>query len=189
MATNDAKMVTVAKPKVGGAIYRAPVGSTLPTDATTALTAPFKCLGYISQDGISNANSPKIEVIRAWGGDQVLHVQTERPDDFKTVLIEGLNVEVLKTVYGDDKVTGTLENGIVIEAGAEPKESAYVIEKIYVDGVVSRTVIPCGTITQLDEIKYKDNEPVAYGITISAKPSPSHPSHKEYIKKGTGVTK
>ena len=34
---SDAKKVTVSKPKVGGAVYRAPLGTTPPTDATTAL--------------------------------------------------------------------------------------------------------------------------------------------------------
>ena len=33
----DAKNVTAAKPKVGGAIWRAPLGTPLPTDAKTAL--------------------------------------------------------------------------------------------------------------------------------------------------------
>ena len=40
--------VSVGKPAVGGAIYRAAKGTTLPTDATTALGSSFKQLGYVS---------------------------------------------------------------------------------------------------------------------------------------------
>ena len=65
----DAKLVTVSKPKVGGAVWRAPLGTTLPTDATTALDKAFKSLGYISEDGMTNANSPESDSIKAWGGD------------------------------------------------------------------------------------------------------------------------
>ena len=43
--------VSAGKPKVSGAVYRAALGSTLPTDATTSLDAAFKELGYVSEDG------------------------------------------------------------------------------------------------------------------------------------------
>ena len=39
---NTVSNVTAGKPKIGGAVFRAALGSTLPTDATTALDAAFK---------------------------------------------------------------------------------------------------------------------------------------------------
>ena len=94
----DVKNVTSAKPKVGGAVYSAPLGTTLPTDATTALDKAFKTLGYISEDGFTNKNSPSSENVKAWGGDTVLITQKEKEDTFGYTLIESLNVEVFKGV-------------------------------------------------------------------------------------------
>ena len=45
-----AKNVTTGKPKTGGAVFRAPLGTALPTDAKTALDEAFKNLGYCSED-------------------------------------------------------------------------------------------------------------------------------------------
>ena len=96
--SNNAKNVTTGKPRTAGAVWRAPLGSTLPTDAKTALDAAFVCLGYVSEDGLSNSNAPDSDTVKAWGGDPVLYTSNGKEDTFGLTLIEAANVEVLKAV-------------------------------------------------------------------------------------------
>lgn len=179
----DAKNVTASKPKVGGAIHRAVLGTALPKDSAEKLNDAFKSLGHVSEDGMTNSNSPNTETVKAWGGEIVMAYQSDKPDTFKLTLIEGTNVEVLKTIYGDDNVNGTMETGISIKANrAEQVESSYVVDMILKKGAAKRIVIPCGRITEVGEIVYKDNATVAYPVTVMAFPDSEGNTHYEYIK-------
>ena len=181
---NQPKYVTSAKPKVGGSIYSAPIGTALPTDATTALNAAFKCLGYVSDDGVQNSDDRKANDIKSWGGDIVNSVQTEKTDTFKYTLIEALNVDVLKEIYGDSNVTGDLDTGITVKSNStELDEHVIVIEMVLRNNVLKRIVLPSAKVTDVGEIKYKDGDNVGYETTVTCFPDDNSNTHYEYIVK------
>ena len=127
---NTATNVSASKPAVGGAISNAVLveGLTIPTSTSAALTG-FNNLGYVSEDGVTNSNSPASEDIKAWGGDTVLNTQTEKADTFAFKLIEVLNENVLKTVYTTGNVSTGEGGETVIKANASEMEaSAWVID-------------------------------------------------------------
>jgi hypothetical protein len=180
---NVASNVSAGKPKTTGAIWVAPKGSTLPTDTATTLDAAFKCLGYCSDDGLTNSTDLESETIKAWGGDTVLTIQTSKEDRFGFTLIEVLNEDVLKFVYGSTNVSGTLSTGLTVTANnADVEEVAIVIDMIMRDNTAKRIVIPDCKISEFGDVVYSDSEAVGYETTVTCMPDSSGNTHYEYIK-------
>lgn len=185
----DAKLVSSAKPAIAGAISSATIGTELPTDATTKLNEAFKNLGYISDDGLTNEDTRETEELKAWGGDVVDISQTGKSDKFKYTLIEVLNVDVLKEVYGPDNVTGDLASGIKIEVNSkELPDHPLVVDMLLKNGAKKRIVIPNAKVLEVGEITYADSELAGYETTIQALPDSNGNTHYEYIKGASEVT-
>ena len=182
----DTAYVTTGKPKVAGAVYRAPKGTALPTTATETLNGAFVDMGYISEDGVTNSNSPTTDKIKEWGGQTVLVVATDKPDSFKLTFLEALNYNVLEMVYGANNVT---LNGstISVQANADAlEENSYVIDMVMTGGSLHRIVIPAGSLSALGDVVYKSNEAVGYEVTLEALPDSGGNNHYEYYSLAGG---
>lgn len=178
---NNPKNVSVGKPMADGAVFVAPSGTAVPTDATTPLAEAFLNVGFISEDGVTNAIETETEEIKAWGGDIVLEPQTSRKETFAYTMIETNEVS-MKQAFGEENVNVGEDGSIsVVHNGKEKSEYVYVIEVLMTGNRVKRQVIPRGKVTELGEIVYVDNEPIGYETTISALVDDSGNTAYEYI--------
>ena len=192
---NTKTNVSTGKPAVAGAIYRGILGEglTIPTDATTDLDSDFKCLGYVSEDGLKNAMSGDIDEIKAWGGDPVLVTSDNKEDKFTCTLLEVMNEDVLKAVFVDENVNvtaATVSSPKKIDVkvnGAEQPYVCFVVEMILQGGNPKRIVIPKGKISEVGEITYKDDEAIGYEITIEAAKDSNGNTHYEYMTVGDAL--
>lgn len=185
MANVNASNITVGKPKIGGAVYTAVLGTAVPTDAKSELNAAFKSLGYCSDDGIKNKATSSSDTINAWGGDTVLDVDKEFTDEFTITLLESLNTDVLKEVFGQSEVSGDTETGVTVDVKANTRGyRALVVDMVLAEGtMLKRIVVPECKLTEVGEVTYKDDDAVAYECTFKARPDDKGSYHKEYIIK------
>ena len=181
---NTVTNVTTGKPKTTGGIWVGPLDATAPSDASTNLSADFVCLGYASEDGVTNTFSPDTDTIRAWGGDTVLTPVNGKEDTFTFTLIEALNEDVLKLVFGSSNVTGALGTGLTVKANNDDTDDvSLVFEMVLRGGVLKRIYLPICHVTEVGEITYTDGDAVGYEVTVTAQPDSYGNSHYEYILK------
>ena len=178
----ESKNVSAAAPRVTGAIFVAPKGTDLPTDAKSKLPEAYKELGYVSDSGLVNSNSPSTTDVKEWGGLVVMSTLTDKPDTFKFKLIEVLSVEVLKTVYGSANVTE--EKGkITIKAKAEdPENMVWVFDMMLSGKKLKRIVVSDGKITTIGDIEYTKANALGFDLTVAAYPDADNSTHTEYIE-------
>lgn len=148
---------------VTGGVYGAPAGTTLPTTVGGALAGAFVELGYLSEEGITQAIDESISDIRAWqNGDIVRKVQDSHDVTFALSLLE-TNAENLATYYGN------YDAGVVEVRGDTGTRQAWVINIVDGDHDL-RIVIPDGQVTDRGDIQYVNGNAIMYPLTISAYP-------------------
>lgn len=104
MADMDVSQVTIGAALSSGAIFVAPKGTTLPTDASTALPNTYIKLGYTSDAGVQISESTSSESIRAWEERiEVYNARTEYTESIAFMPIQ-CNADVAKLMWGNDMV-------------------------------------------------------------------------------------
>lgn len=168
-------MGTAANVRVGvtGAVYSAPTGTPLPTDAEATLNVAFHDLGYISDDGVVEGISTDSTKIKAWGGDTVREVQTSHDVTYKFTMLETTD-ETQQIYYG------SASGGVVEVTSAQGERGEWVVQVIDGDQLI-RIVIPDGQVTDRGDVTYHTDDATGYEVTITAYPDESGVKAYKYI--------
>lgn len=177
-------LVSTGKPKSGGAVFVAPAGTAVPTDALTELSEAFKCLGCISEDGVVNTQSSESEDFADWEGDTVDTSRTKYTETLQMTFLEAANPDVLSYVYGESHVDVDESGNISIEhTGDDRDECVLVVDTILKGKRIDRLVAPRSVVGEIGDVSRKRNELMGYPATIKALAGSDGVPVHEYIGK------
>jgi hypothetical protein len=148
-----------------GAIWKAPIGSTLPTDSTTALDPAFHNLGY-TKSGFVFTPSRKTQPVTGWQSLNTLRLLvTEKTNKLGFELLQS-NADTLALAWDGTVVPGTgTAFTINVPDGVVADEYAYVVDMI--DGTVSyRFVLQRGALLTPPTIKGDRTAETSYAFEI-----------------------
>lgn len=142
--------------------------ATAPTGTASALTG-FTEVGYISEDGITEARERSVENRRAWqNGEVVRTLSTEGNLTYTFTMIE-TNLATIETYYGVEVTQSATEGEFVINPTATGGRKQFVITVI--DGSeIERHFIPQGEITEVGEKVIVNGDVIGYEVTLTAYP-------------------
>jgi hypothetical protein len=188
---SDVQEIAAPSPKVTGGVLVAPLGTTLPTDAISALDPGFVKLGRVSVDGVDRTEDRPNTEINDWGGDLIAVLQDKYGITLKFKLLQLMNADVQAAAHGNANVTvsaATPSSGTEIKAKMNAKlldYGSWVIDAYY-QQMSMRLVVPYGRITMVGPLKWVHKELAAYDLTL--KPFPDTDNNHAYEYWNDGVT-
>lgn len=145
----------------------APVGSTAPTDTTTALNAAFVSVGYVSEEGLVAGLTTDTTEIKNWKGTTVKKVQTSSEITFKLKFLE-ITRKTLE-LYTGGRFGGTNILGI---DGPVRDPRAWVFDVLDPTNTWLRIYAPNAEITDRDDWDMS-NANAGLAVTMTAYPGTS----------------
>jgi hypothetical protein len=168
--------IYTAEPLCSGTVSVAPLGTALPVDPLTelsAISAAWVDLGFTGADGFVEKNDRKIDLKRAFGGEAVKTLQSEYSATLEFTFLESLNADVLSAVFGPTNVvvtTATANHGTqvaVFKNSRKLPHQAWVINTFDDEtNAVYRNVVGNGQIIMVAEIKVVHTDVIEYKVTI-----------------------
>jgi hypothetical protein len=161
---------TKARVGITGAIYGAPLGSTAPTDATTALAGAYVDLGYISEDGIEEAWDDSVTRFVAWQNATVIRsAVTDSVGTLKFTMLETKRTTLENFYRGSTVTTPSAGNYKLAVKPIVSAPKAWVFD--VVDGAkLIRTYVGNGEITERGSVMWANGEMAMYPVTLTFYP-------------------
>jgi len=169
---NSTANITATTPRSEGEFFRAALGTTVPDDAKTALAEPFKLQGYTDEDGFTVAVERETTDKKAYGGVTVYTTQDNYGVTLTVTVLETMNIETKRTVFGDENVTQDAVSGMITTRYNSKRlpNSVFIADHLTDQGF-KRQIVENGLVTGVGDIQFVHNEMVKYQLTITAYPN------------------
>lgn len=151
-----------------GTCELAPLGTTLPTNAGSALEGAFVDLGEISEDGLESSFEVKSKSIKNWSGQVLRIVNAETTATFKLTFME-TNEAVLNLFYGAALESQLGNYSRVLLANPDTTAQAMVLTVVdSASDAIKRYVLPQVVVSERDTVNEKNGEASSYTCTVTA---------------------
>lgn len=164
----DAAKVRVA---VTGAVYTGPTSATAPTSATSSVPATYNDMGYISEDGVTEAYDEDVQDVQAWQGGAIVRTlisSSKATLAFTMIESKASTLELYHKGSTMEDLGGG--NGYKIDV-----KTPNVVRKKFILDVLDgnthlRIYVPDGEVTERGEITYVNDETISYPVTVTCYP-------------------
>lgn len=149
---------------IDGALYSAPVGTTLPASAVAALDEDFVGHGFWSSEGVTESSSKSTTSVRAFQHNQLVsETVTEGTATTSLVLLQQ-NSDNASLFYGE--AVNTTTGAVTWNPGRANGRRVFVVDKINQDGDAER-IVGEGEVTSMADRVTTYGNVTGYGITIT----------------------
>ncbi len=186
----DVSEIAAPFPKVTGGVLYAPLGTTLPTDATSALDPAFVTLGRVSDAGVDKTEDRKNTDMFDWGGNLIAVLQDTYGITVNFKLLQLMNADVQRAAHGTANVSvipPTTNKGTTIASALNAAlldNGSWVIDAYY-QKMSMRFVIPFGRPTAIGKLTWVHKALAMYDLTI--RPLPDNAGNHAYEYWNDGV--
>lgn len=172
MGVNTGVSTASGKPKTGGGMFYAPLGTALPADATVALAAAYKALGPISNDGVQPSRDTNIEKVKEWDGSTLASLLTDESRSFEVKFYGVHDVDVNAYLFASNAVVTAAVSGsgtkiAVADKGGKPANAILVFDMLS-GAKKHRAVIPVADAVITGEEPWAATGLKAYTLTVEA---------------------
>lgn len=170
MALGNTKNVLAGIPDVAGGLWVKDLiedPSQYPKAGADLKADGWTHVGFISEDGVTEANERDTEKVKAWGGDTVRVLQNDHTQTFAFSFFELGNPEVLKLIYGDENVTVTDGKVEVKQNSKVLPHKSFMIQVLDGDTKIDK-FIPDGQIIETGELQMTHSAVMSVEVTVEA---------------------
>jgi hypothetical protein len=193
-AAYNSQQLIAPSPRIGGSVWKAPIGTAIPTSSFATLAPVYIDNGYTDDKGIGNKETRRNTQVFAWGGGLLGTLQQSYMRQYSFNLMQLLNADVLGTVFGQNNVFSTPatssqghEFGVALNSNLLDTMT-HVFDGIYQNQYLLRVAVPNGRVVTVGDMDFTNTKFSSAPCQMDCFPDTSNNFAYLYLNNGLTTT-